>query len=213
MPSFPKAKDGKGAEAIPVQEWKAFVTSVRIWSSLQSDLYAIVVDMIHTDLKLQIDKQSIAFFNNDEMDMDKTLGLHIYMNCPTTIQKFMTPRETYEFKRGHISGLKILAYLGKKINRKTDDRELTLMTQMSTREPIENIMDLENEITEFQFLLIEMNHQGVAYPSAVLFEKLYETIAPSMDKTNSNLIRVLQLPVAEYKKFGGSLQGHGPPRF
>ena len=83
------------------------------------------------------------------------------------------------------------------------------MTQMSTREPIDNIMDLENEITEFQLLLDEMNHQGVAYPSAVLFEKLYKTIAPLMEKTNSSLIRVLQLPVAEYKKSHGVRDGYG----
>ena len=72
----------------------------------------------------------------------------------------MIPQDQFELKRGHTSGLKILAYLGKKINRKTSDRRISLIMKMSLRAPLERVMDLENELIEIQLLVDEMEHQG-----------------------------------------------------
>ena len=77
IPSFPKVLDGKGVESIPLQEWKTLTIAIRIWSSLESETNANLVDQISSHPSVQIDEELLDFFNKDEMDLDKTLGLHI----------------------------------------------------------------------------------------------------------------------------------------
>ena len=199
IPSFPKVLDGKGVESITRQEWKGFTTSVRIYSSLESSAYADLVDKIYDVPDTQIDERILDFMTPDEVDLDKTLGLHMFMHCPTSIKKHMTPRDQYELQKGHTSGLKILAYLGRKINRKTSDRRVTLINQMSSRSPIANVMELENEIIEVQLMLDELEHQGIHFDAEILYANWVKSVSTLMLTPNPLLHNVLQLPIVIYE--------------
>ena len=48
----------------------------------------------------------------------------------------MTKREDYELMRGHASGLKIVAYVGQKIYRRSSDRKRSLKKDLAKRPPL-----------------------------------------------------------------------------
>ena len=199
IPFFPIVLHGKGAETITLQDWKAYTTGIRIWSSLESTNFANLVDIIYDSPNVIIDEKILDFLTKDKLDIDKTLGLHVYNGCPTSIKKLMTPRDQYELKRGHTSGLKILVHIGKKINRKTADRRQGLLTQLATRMPIEHVMDLKNELIEIQLLVDELEHQGLRYDAETLYGTLLRSVSILMGKTHAVLFRAVQHPIMLYK--------------
>ena len=93
--------------------------------------------------------------------------------------------------KGHTSGLKILSYLGKKINRKTSDRRQGLMAQLSSRTPLEHAMDLENELIEIQLLVDELEHQGLRYDAELLYGNLIKSVSVLMNKSRFLLLRLV----------------------
>ena len=117
------------------------------------------------------------------------------------MKKYMIRREQFEIIEGQVSGLKILTVLGRKINKKTSYKRLELITKLSSRTPLEHVVDLENELIEIQLLVDELERQGTQYNAEVLYTNLLKSIFVLMSTTldTTHLFRALQLPVIEYK--------------
>ena len=97
-----------------------------------------------------------------------------------------------------MSGLKRLTVLGRKINKKTSYRRIELITTLSSRKPIDRVVDLENELIEIQLLVDEMERQGVKYNAEALYMNLLKSISVLMGTTNAVLFEAFQHPVMLY---------------
>ena len=200
IPSFPKTIGDKGVESINLQDWKVYTRSLSMWAAMVSTKYANLVDKIYENPDVTVDEKLLDLFTWQEVKLDKTLGLHIYTKCPTSIKKFMTKREDYELMRGHASGLKIIAYVGQKINRRSSDRKRSLKKDLAKRPPLRHISEMENELLEIQAIMDDIDHQGQRLSSEELQAVLLEMI--------DNLLRQVDLAVLLAQPVYGLLKTH-----
>ena len=95
--------------------------------------------------------------------------------------------------------MKILTVLGRKINKKTSYQTLELMAKLSPRTPIDNVVDLEDELIEIQLLVDEIERQGLQYNAEQLYTNLLKSISVVMDKTHAVLFQAFQYRIMLYK--------------
>ena len=60
-----------------------------MWAAMVSTKYANLVDKIYENPDVTVDEKLLDRFTWQEVKLDKTLGLHIYTKCPTSIKKLM----------------------------------------------------------------------------------------------------------------------------
>ena len=70
---FLKVLDGKGAESIRPQDWKAYSRAIGMWASMESPGYSDLVEMLYENPNTTVDKDLLKMFSKDEIDLDKIL--------------------------------------------------------------------------------------------------------------------------------------------
>ena len=81
------------------------------------------------------------------------------------MKKHLLKSETYEIIPGKTSGLKILAYIGKKVNKRSSGRWLHISSKLTERKPLQHISELEGELAEINVLIDQVTHQGHDFSS------------------------------------------------
>ena len=104
------------------------------------------------------------------------------------IKKQMTSLDHYQCQ-GITSGLKILAFLGSKINKKCKGRFLTLNDQLASRVPITGPTQLKAELTTIDNLRQDITHQG----QPISTESMYSILRRAISKLL--LIPTLNMPL------------------
>ena len=157
MPTIPIVRAGQ--DYCNPQEYKIFMQDAQDWANLQLQGYGRHTKAIYDDpVAVKVDTM-VASLCETGQRMDMVLGVHLRAECSMSIKKHMTSPEHYQH-HGVTSALRIMAFLGTRINKKCAGRFLTLSDRLSSREPVQYPQQLKAELSEIGSLVQDISHQG-----------------------------------------------------
>jgi hypothetical protein len=187
IPTIPVAAPGY---SLPNHSsWKTFMTSVQGWSELESQDYSYVINCINRCPNQELDRLSTLLSDLD-MRMYLVLGTHLFNKASAQLKKEFVQQEDYMllYEGNHrLSGMKIIAFLGRKIVRQSTAKWLTLNREFTKRPPVYKMADLYKEINIILSIKDDLSNQDQCVEEATFFAVLHNAI--------SELIEIPQLIV------------------
>ena len=201
IPTIPVAAPG---HSLPNHSsWKTFMTSVQGWSELESQDYSYVINCINRCPNQELDRLSTLLSDLD-MRMDLVLGTHLFNKASAQLKQEFVQQEDYMllYEGNHrLSGMKIIAFLGRKIVRQSTAKWLTLNREFTKRPPVYKMADLYKEINIILSIKDDLSNQDQCVEEATFFAVLHNAI--------SELIEIPQLIVPFAMPIKNCEKNHG----
>ena len=197
IPSIPKAVTGQAL--CTAADWKIFMGDLQGWAELGSEDYGYLVQQVYTDPMVDI----CAVFQQltaEEQRMDSVLGVHLRTEATMETKRLFTKDSDYKVQ-DRVSGLQMLSFLGKKINKKCASRFLSLSNELTDRKPLLSAMDLSKELREISRLTDDLMHQGQPVEDITIYRVLRKAISELL--LVPELAVPLTYPVCEVEKAHG----------
>lgn len=183
MPSFPEGEPGQplGSAA----DWKLFITSASTWSNLESEDYGYLISKLGEDPETDL-SAVYSTLTKTELRMDTVLGTQLWLKAATGLQKLFVTKETRTIN-GKTSALQMIAFLGKRINRKCDSRYLQLYQELTVRDPLSSPTMITEELNSITALRDDLMAQGQAITSLTLYSVLQKAVSGLLKKAELNV--------------------------
>ena len=183
IPGYPIERDSYDFPT--AVEFKTWMTSLKVWAGIESSGYSRTIEALYEEPEATVNSRVYDNLNNQQKNIDSILGVHLYTGLPTGVKKHLLKSETYEIVPGKTSGLKILSFIGKKVNKRSSGRWLHISSKLTERKPLQHISELEGELADINVLIDQVTHQGHAFGSKELFKVLHKSIKKLMIQDGS----------------------------
>ena len=211
MPVYPTKTDASDYP-LPL-EYKTWIVSLKVWAGMDCLAYARALEVMYSNTDLAVDEEVYGMFDPTQRNVDSILGVHLFTTLPIGVMKHLIKSETYEIIPGKTSGMKILAFIGKRVNKRNAGRWLSVSNKLNDRKPLRHINELETELTEIDSLMDQCTHQGHDVDSKQLYMVLNKSLKKLLAQDGSggkdypSLQLVLATPVYACGKIN-PLDGH-----
>ena len=192
LPSLPKSQ--AGSDFCSPTDYKLFMQDTIDWGNLQEEQFGRVVQEIYNDPTATDVDDRLHNMSDLSRRMDKVLGVHLRTEMSTEVKRMMVDERDYQFQQV-TSALKIMAYFGRKINKKCQSRFLTLTNTLTSRKPLTHPAELKSELTEITNLMQDITHQGQPVADEMFYSILHRAVSKLIMDPTMNL--ALTLPVCK----------------
>jgi hypothetical protein len=194
-PKIPKPTEGA---KLTSRQYQTYGIAMHIWvhshSKAIAGLIAEIINAPNKDWGAEYNALSEA-----DKTLDTKLAAQAFASADASVQSdLMSPER--RMTQGSPSVLQIIAHLGKKIERSTEDNNAGLLVQFLARPPVEYSADLVDEVAEIKFAHDRMARLGVCHKEdgTILRTALYRSVSELQNRPEH--FTTLTARVAELKR-------------